>query len=79
MADLADIRRAGRNIGEITFEDRLEFLAMATVITVGKAESAAARPLFSYRGVPVSNYKVLTNFERLVAFRIGIIIALSDR
>jgi hypothetical protein len=58
MVNIADIRRAGRNIGEITFEDRFEFLAMATVITVAKTESVGARPLFSHRGVPVYNYKV---------------------
>jgi hypothetical protein len=51
VANLADIRRAGRNIGEITFEDRLGFLAMATAITVGSAESVAVVLFFRSRSI----------------------------
>jgi hypothetical protein len=63
MSNLADIHRAGGNIGEITFEDRLKFPAMATVITVGNTESAAARPLFPIAGFPLPMTRFLMDFE----------------
>jgi hypothetical protein len=65
MANIADIRRAGRNIGEIRFKERLEFLAMASVITVGNTESASARPFFLITECPFTFARFLTYFEQL--------------